>query len=146
MDRVSSNIIKNDFNKEKEKQMKKTAAKKIVKGSDTYKLDRVKSFVKIEQKGTITAKEAIENIADILEVQPIIKLNKETSYRCVEAKTYGKHEGKGYFLQYKWWEHDEWCDVTDLTELKVWEYNELVDKLQKHYPDYPIEYLEGRFV
>ena len=28
MDRVSSNIIKNDFNKEKEKQMKKTAKKK----------------------------------------------------------------------------------------------------------------------
>ena len=124
--------------------MKKTTAKKIVKGSDTYKLDRVKSFVKIEQKGTITAKEAIENIAEMLEVYPIIKLNKETSYRCVEYDN--QTDGKGYFLQYKWWEHDEWCDVTDLTELKVWEYNELVDSLNKHYPDYPIEYLEGRFV
>ena len=28
----------------------------------------------------------------------------------------------------------------------LWEYNELVDELHKHYPDYPIEYLEGRFV
>ena len=81
-----------------------------------------------------------------LEKYPVIKLNKEMSYRCVEAKTYGKHEGKGYFLQFKWWQDDEWIDVTDLSELKVWEYNELVDKLQKHYPDYPIEYLEGRFV
>ena len=119
--------------------MKKTAAKKIVKGSDTYKLDRVKSFVKIEQKGTITAKEAIENIAEILEIQPIIKLNKEMSYRVVECK-------EGYILQFKWWQDDEWIDVTDLTELKVWEYNELVEKLNKAFPEYPIEYLEGRFV
>ena len=119
--------------------MKKTTAKKIVKGSDTYKLDRVKSFVKIEQKGTITAKEAIEHIAEILEVQPIIKLNKEMSYRCVECK-------EGYILQFKWWQDEEWVDVTDLSEMKVWEFNELVDKLNKVFPEYPIEYLEGRFV
>ena len=81
-----------------------------------------------------------------LEKYPVIKLNKEMSYRCVEAKTYGKHEGKGYFLQFKWWEQDEWIDVSDLTELPVWEYNKLVDALNKHYPDYPIEHLEGRFV
>ena len=127
--------------------MKKTAAKKIVKGSDTYKLDRIKSFVKIEQKGTITAKEAIENIAEILEVQPIIKLNKEMSYRVVEAMN-GEYLciQEGYILQFKWWQDDEWIDVTDLTELKVWEYNKLVESLHKHYPEYPIEYLEGRFV
>ena len=78
--------------------------------------------------------------------KPVIKL-KETSYRCVEAKTYGKHEGKGYFLQSKWLqENEEWIDVTDLTEMKVWEYNDLVSKLHNHYPDYPIEHLEGRFV
>ena len=81
-----------------------------------------------------------------LEKYPVIKLNKEMSYRCVEAKTYGKHEGKGYFLQFKWWEQDEWIDVSDLTELTVWEYNKLVDELNKHYPDYPIEHIEGRFV
>jgi len=39
-----------------------------------------------------------------------------------------------------------WVDVTDLTELKVWEYNLLVEKLNIHYPYYPIETLEGRFV
>ena len=124
--------------------MKKAMAKKIVKGSDTYKLDRVKSFIKIEQKGTITAKEAIENIAEILEVTPIIKLG-VTSYRCIEYDN--QTDGKGYFLQSKWLqENEEWIDVTDLTELKIWEYNQLVSKIQKHYPDYPIEYLEGRFV
>ena len=73
------------------------------------------------------------------EGQPVIKLNKEMSYRVVECK-------EGYILQFKWCQDDEWIDVTDLTELKVWEYNKLVDSLNKHYPDYPIEYLEGRFV
>ena len=84
-----------------------------------------------------------------LEKYPVIKLNEEMSYRCVEAKTYVKHLGKGYFLQIKDVDDsisDKWWDVTDLTELKVWEYNKLVDELNKHYPDYPIEHLEGRFV
>ena len=40
----------------------------------------------------------------------------------------------------------DWVDVTDLTELRVWEYNLLVEKLDIHYPEYPIEHLEGRFV
>ena len=71
--------------------------------------------------------------------KPIITPNKEMSYRCVECK-------EGYILQFKWWQDDEWIDVTDLTELKVWEYNKLVEELNTHYPDYPIEYLEGRFV
>ena len=78
--------------------------------------------------------------------QPVIKLNEEMSYRVKSFVKYGKHEGKGYFLQFKWWQDDEWIDVTDLTELKVWEYNTLVDKLNKVFPEYPIEYLEGRFV
>ena len=70
---------------------------------------------------------------------PIIKLG-VTSYRCVDCN-------EGYILQYKWLqENEEWNDVTDLTELKVWEYNELVSKIQEHYPLYPIDYLEGRFV
>ena len=77
--------------------------------------------------------------------QPVIELNKEMSYRVVENEV-GEVNGKGYFLQFKWWQDEEWIDVTDLSEMKVWEYNELVDKLNKHYPDYPIEYLEGRFV
>ena len=77
--------------------------------------------------------------------QPVIELNKEMSYRVVENEV-GEVNGKGYYLQFKWWQDEEWIDVTDLSELKVWEYNEVVVKIQKHYPDYPIEYLEGRFV
>ena len=41
---------------------------------------------------------------------------------------------------------DNWVDVSDLTDFTVGEYNSLVEELHKHYPDYPIEYLEGRFV
>ena len=41
---------------------------------------------------------------------------------------------------------DNWCQVEDLTDWTVGEYNQLVDELHKHYPDYPIEHLEGRFV
>ena len=77
--------------------------------------------------------------------QPVIELNKEMSYRVVENEV-GEVNGKGYFLQFKWWQDEEWIDVTDLSEMKVWEYNELVDKLNKVFPEYPIEYLEGRFV
>ena len=43
-------------------------------------------------------------------------------------------------------QESDWVQVEDLTELRVWEYNKLVGKLNKHYPDYAIEYLEGRFV
>ena len=41
---------------------------------------------------------------------------------------------------------DNWCQVEDLTDLRVYEYNKLVESLNYHYPDYPIEYLESRFV
>ena len=37
-------------------------------------------------------------------------------------------------------------EVSDLTELKVWQYNELVKQLHKHYPDYEIDKLEGKFI
>ena len=36
--------------------------------------------------------------------------------------------------------------VSDLTELKVWQYNELVNQLLVHYPDYDIDKLEGKFI
>ena len=41
---------------------------------------------------------------------------------------------------------DNWVQVEDLTDFTVGEYNDLVSELHKHYPDYPIEHLEGRFV
>ena len=38
------------------------------------------------------------------------------------------------------------CQVSDLTELKVWQYNALVKQLWVHYPDYKIDKLEGKFI
>ena len=117
--------------------MKKTAAKK------KKRWELVCDLVDCHLDEEITKDELIEKLMT-LTGKPIIKLNKETSYICTEYDN--EVNGKGYFLLYKWWEHDEWVEVTDLSELKIWEYNELVDGLHKHYPDYPIEHLESRFV
>ncbi len=64
-------------------------------------------------------------------------------YRCTEWKSAVKYN---IYLESLQEGQDDWVQVEDLTELRVWEYNKLVDELNKHYPDYPIEYLEGRFV
>ena len=129
MDRVSSNIIINDFNKGK--------------GREMTKLEEWKKTFDTSLFHQLTDEEVddllLERAKYRLEKYPVIKLNKEMSYRCVDCE-------EGYILQYKWWEHHEWNDVTDVSEMKIWEYNDLVDKLNKHYPDYPIEHLEGRFV
>jgi hypothetical protein len=37
-------------------------------------------------------------------------------------------------------------EVEDLTELKVWQYQDLVKQIKKHYSDYNIEYLKGKFI
>ena len=37
-------------------------------------------------------------------------------------------------------------EVSDLTELKIWQYNELFKQLMVHYPNYEIDKLEGRFI
>jgi len=66
-------------------------------------------------------------------------------YRCIEFDN-------GIYLQANYKKpnnvvyDNNWVDVEDLTELKIWEYTELVIQLEKHYPDYPIEHLEGRFI
>tara|TARA_R100000700_G_scaffold27341_1_gene34179 strand:+ start:518 stop:742 length:225 start_codon:yes stop_codon:yes gene_type:complete len=41
---------------------------------------------------------------------------------------------------------DDCCVVQDLTEMRVWEYNSLVDELNKHYPNYDIKHLTGSFI
>ena len=111
----------------------------------TAKLERISVVIDAEWMGGINKQEAINKITEILQKKHhVIKLNKEKSYRCVDCNV--GLENNGYTLQYKWWQDDEWNDVTDLTELKVWEHAELVNALHKHYPDYPIEHLEGRFV
>ena len=37
-------------------------------------------------------------------------------------------------------------EVSDLTELKVWQYDRLVTELNEHYPNYPIKHLKGDFI
>ena len=38
------------------------------------------------------------------------------------------------------------CQVEHLADLTIAQYNELVEQLNKHYPDYAIECLTGRFI
>lgn len=41
---------------------------------------------------------------------------------------------------------EELNEVEDLTELKVWQYQELVKQIKLLYPDYNIDYLIGKFI
>ena len=134
MDRVSSNIIKNDFNKEKEKQMKKTAKKK-----ERWEVicDLVDCWVDDE----ITKDELIEKLMTLVG-KPIIKIS-DIEYRVIRWKENLYLESRQEFQDGC---KDIWVQVEDLTDLRVYEYNALVDELNKHYPEYPIERLESRFV
>ena len=140
---------------------KKTAAKKIVKKVEGVvesditiplkvviskadelerQIDNIKNILDLEWNGSMNCAQAIERISEIVVFgRKIIKIDSEKHYRCINCD-------EGYVLQYKWWQDDEWCDVCDLSEMKVWEYNHLVSELQKYYPEYPIEHLDGSFV
>ena len=140
---------------------KKTAAKKIVKKVEGVvesditiplkvviskadelerQIDNIKNILDLEWNGSMNCAQAIERISEIVVFgRKIIKIDSEKHYRCINCD-------EGYVLQYKWWQDDEWCDVCDLSEMKVWEYNHLVSEIQKYYPEYPIEHLDGRFV
>ena len=134
MDRVSSNIIKNDFNKEKEKQMKKTAKKKT-------RIESIVDLVDCHLDEEITKDELIEKLMTLIG-KPIIKIS-EMEFIVNEWK------GNLYLncrSTFKDGTKDNWVDVSDLTDFTVCEYNDLECALSIHYPDYPIEYLEGRFV
>tara|TARA_X000001382_G_scaffold115331_2_gene94013 strand:- start:229 stop:441 length:213 start_codon:yes stop_codon:yes gene_type:complete len=41
---------------------------------------------------------------------------------------------------------EELNEVEDLTDLKVWQYQELVKQIKQLYPDYNIDYLIGKFI
>ena len=89
----------------------------------------------------ITEDELIKKLAWVID-KPIIKIS-EMEYIVT------KWEGNEYLECRSTDVHGQksnWVQVEDLTELRVWEYNKLVGKINKHYPDYAIEYLEGRFV
>jgi hypothetical protein len=135
MDRVSSNIIVNDFNKEKERQRKMKHTEIVME-----EWQRTLNQIDDDELDKLLLKRAKYRI----EKYPIVTINegcfgKELKYRCTVCKD-------NIYLESQQEEQDDWVQVEDLSELKIWEYNRLVNELHKHYPDYPIEYLEGRFV
>ena len=136
MDTVSSNIIINDFNKEKEKAMKKTEEAKT-----KERIEVVCDLVDAHLDEKLTKDELIDKLMEVVG-KPIIKVG------CFEYVV-SEWEG-GLYLECRTIEKngckDNWCQVEDLNDWTIYEYNELVDKLHKHYPDYPIERLDGRFV
>ena len=89
----------------------------------------------------ITKDELIERLMKVVD-KPIIKVS-AMEYIVTEWKgglyLNGRNKCKDGLM-------DNWCQIEDLTDFTVGEYNDLVEELHKHYPDYPIEYLEGRFV
>ena len=50
------------------------------------------------------------------------------------------------YLCYSCNDLQEDIEISDLSDLTIYQYNELVSKLNKHYPEYAIDYLEGRFI
>ena len=131
--------------------MKKTAAKKIA--SDVNSILSVAKPARKKERfevvcdlmncwidDEITKDELVDKLMKLIN-KPLIKIS-EMEYIVSEWKGNVYLESRAIFPDGR----DNWGQVEDLTELKVWEYNELVNELQKHYPDYPIYYLDGRFV
>ena len=127
MDRVSSNIINNDILKEKEKQKNK--------------VDKICDLVDCYIDNEISQNELTHKLMKLVD-KPIIRIS-EMEWIVQEWKDNLYLECRAICLDGT---RDEWCQVEDLTDFTVGEYNSLVEELHKHYPDYPIKYLEGRFV
>ena len=116
--------------------MKKTKKAKVKERIDTI-CDLVDCFIDEE----IDQDELVEKLMKITG-KPLIKISEMESIVTewednlyLECRSTDIHGQKS-----------DWVQVEDLTGLQVWEYNDLVSELHKHYPDYPIEHLEGRFV
>ena len=114
--------------------MKKTAKKKT-------RIESIIDLVDCHIDGEITQDELIWKLMRVVG-KPIIKIS-EVEYRVSEWKDNVYLECRNTDIH---GQKSDWMQVEDLTELTVWEYNTLVDELHIHYPDYPIEHFEGRFV
>ena len=113
----------------------------IKEASKKTKIDRICDLVDCWVDKEITQDELIERLMTIIDKR-IIKVS-DIEFIVSEW------EGNMYLesrQQSSDGTKDNWVQVEDLCDLTVWEYNELVSELIKWYPDYPIEYLEGRFV
>ena len=111
--------------------MKKTAKKKT-------RIESIVDLVDCHLDEEITKDELVEKLMTLVG-QPTIVVVSEVKYKCTEWKD-------NIYLESLQEGQDDWVQVEDLTDLTVYEYNELVEKLNKAFPEYPIEYLEGRFV
>ena len=116
------------------KPTKKTAKKKT-------RWESVADLVECHLDEEITKDELIDKLMKLVG-KPIIKIS-EMEYIVQEWKGNLYLEGRA---QFKDGCYDNWCQIEDLTDFTVGEYNDLVDELNRLYPDYPIERLEGRFV
>ena len=67
---------------------------------------------------------------------------KKIRIHCLDGYYYVE---EGY-LCYNCKDLQEDAEVCDLSDLTISQYNELVEQLNKHYPDYAIECLTGRFI
>jgi len=114
--------------------MKKTASKKT-------EMERIRDLVDCHIEGEITQDELIEKLMTIIG-KPIIKVS-EVEFIVSEWKGNVYLESRQKLSDGC---KDNWVQVEDLTDLTVYEYNDLVSQLFVLYPDYPIEHLEGRFV
>ena len=114
--------------------MKKTARKKT-------KIEIVADLVDCWIDDKITKDELVEKVMEITG-KPLIKIS-EMEYVVSEWEGNLYLEGRA---QCKDGLMDNWVQIEDLTDFTVGEYNDLVSELHKHYPDYAIEHLEGRFV
>ncbi len=113
---------------------KKTAVKKT-------RVDRICDLVDCHIEGEITQDELVEKLMTVVG-KPIIKVS-EVEFIVSEW------EGNLYLESRQEITNgcrDNWVQVEDLTDFTVGEYNDLVTQLNEVYPEYPIEYLEGRFV
>ena len=119
--------------------MKKTAAKKIVRKKEKIEIvaDLIDSYLVRE----ITQDELVNKLMWVVD-KPVIKVE-DMEYIVTEWEGNAYLESRAIFPDGK---KDNWVQVEHLSDLTIWEYNKLVSELQEHYPLYPIDYLEGRFV
>ena len=116
--------------------MKKTKKAKVKERIEVV-CDLVDCFIDEE----MTQNEFVEQLMEAVG-KPLIKIS-EMEYVISEWEDNLYLESRSTDIH---GQKSDWVQVEDLTGLQVWEYNELVSELNKHYPDYAIKHLEGRFV
>ena len=131
----------------KKKTARKKTAQEIKIDKLVDKLDHVRNLIDLEWNGSITREEMIRRLTEICsEDSRVVEIN-SIRYRVTDDYDMCSDKKDAYYyLESLQHNNDDWVQVSDLTELRLWEYNRLVDELHENYPDYPIEHLEGRFV